>query len=128
MLPIVLATDWLIGSPPPNKARKPDGPPAPPKPEPPRDTKDGFVEFTTVISAPVRFLNKPVVVVEVPAASESSTNIIPTPTTMPETVKTVRVFLRRRLLKAMLIEDMLTTFTPRDSIICCPVYIRFPRR
>jgi hypothetical protein len=69
--------------------------------------KVGVVEFTTVISEPTTFLSRPLVCVEVPAASESSTRIMATPTTIPDTVRAVLIFRCLRFLMAMLMDDVL---------------------
>ncbi len=61
---------------------------------------EGVVALTTVICAPRAFLSSPLVCVDAPADMESSTSIIATPITIPETVRTVLVLRRRRLLTA----------------------------
>jgi hypothetical protein len=89
------------GNPPPEK------PPRVKLPKPPPPGKEGVVELTTVICAPRAFLSRLVVCVDAPAEIESSTRIIATPITIPETVKIVLVLRRRRLFTAKFNEDIL---------------------
>jgi hypothetical protein len=80
--------------------------------------KVGVVEFTTVISEPITFLRRPPVCAEVPAASESSTRIMATPTTMPDTVRMVLILRCLRFLIAMLIDDMSNQLQTLGSTSC----------